>query len=142
MAELILKEEVYAVVGAAMEVYNTLGNGFLEPVYQEALEIEFGKRDIPFIPQKEISIEYKGIHLKKGYIADFLVHDKLIVEIKAINELTVREEAQLLNYLKATGVQLGVLINFGSQPNLQWKRMVATTPKYRLPLSHKLFRED
>ena len=142
MAELIFKDEVYAIIGAAMEVYNTLGDGFLEPVYQEALEIEFEKRQIPFISQKEITIFYKDAYLKKGYVADFLVYDKLIVEIKAVNDLSEREEAQLLNYLKATGKELGVLINFGSHPNLQWKRMVATTPKYRLPRSLGKFRED
>jgi GxxExxY protein len=142
MAELIFKDEVYSIIGAAMEVYNTLGDGFLEPVYQEALEIEFGKRQIPFIQQKEISIRYKDIPLKKAYVADFLVYEKLIVEIKAVNDLADREEAQLLNYLKATGMELGVLINFGSHPNLQWKRMIATTSKYRLPRSRLFFRED
>jgi GxxExxY protein len=80
--------------------------------------------------------------LKKEYIADFLAFERLIVEIKAINDLTDHDEAQLLNYLKATGMELGVLINFGSHPNLQWKRMVATTPKYRLHLSHNFIRED
>jgi GxxExxY protein len=142
MVELIFKDEVYAIIGAAMDVYNTLGDGFLEPVYQEALEIEFRKRQIPFIPQREISICYKDIRLKKGYVADFLVYEKLIVEIKAVNDLADREEAQLLNYLKATGMKLGILINFGSHPNLQWKRMVATAPKYRLPRTIGNFRED
>jgi GxxExxY protein len=142
MVELIYKEEVYAIVGAAMDVYNTLGDGFLEPVYQEALEVEFWKRQIPFIPQREITICYKDVRLKKVYVADFLVYDKLIVEIKAINDLAEREEAQMLNYLKATGMELGVLVNFGSHPNLQWKRMVATTPKYRLPRTTGSFRED
>ena len=142
MAELIFKDEVYAIIGAAMDVYNTLGDGFLEPVYQEALEIEFGKKHIPFVPQKGITINYKDVYLKKEYVADFLVYGKLIVEIKAINELTEREEAQLLNYLKATGMELGILINFGSHPNLQWKRMIATTPKYHLPHYRSIFRED
>ena len=142
MAELIYKDEVYAIIGAAMDVYNTLGDGFLEPVYQEALEIQFGKRQIPYVPQKGITICYEDVHLKKEYIADFLAYEKLINEIKAVDGLTERDEAQLLNYLKATGMELGVLINFGSHPNLQWKRMVATAPKYHLPHSRKLFRED
>jgi GxxExxY protein len=142
MAELIFKDEVYAIIGAAMDVYNTLGDGFLEPVYQEALEIEFRKRQITFIPQREISICYKDIRLTKGYVADFLVYEKLIVEIKAVNDLADREEAQFLNYLKATGLKLGILINFGSHPNFQWKRMVATAPKYRLPRTFGNFRED
>src|SRR5437870_1416975 len=112
MAELICKEEVYAVVGAAMEVYNELGPGFLEPVYQEALSLELAARCIPFVPQKELHVHYKGRQLEKVYIADFLAFDKVIVEIKAIECLTPREEAQLLNYLKATGLEVGVLINF------------------------------
>ena len=126
MPGLIYKEEVYALVGAAMEVYNTLGPGFLEPVYQEALEIELAERRIPFKPQQELRISYKGRRLRKTYIADFVVYDKIIVEIKALNRLTSREEAQLLNYLKATGMQVGVLINFGSANRLEWKRMVLT----------------
>ncbi len=126
MPGLIYKDEVYALVGAAMEVYNTLGPGFLEPVYQEALEIELAERRIPFKSQQELRISYKGRRLRKTYIADFVVYDKIIVEIKALNRLTSREEAQLLNYLKATGMQVGVLINFGSANRLEWKRMVLT----------------
>ncbi len=126
MVKLLYKDEVYALVGAAMEVYNVLGPGFLEPVYQEALGIEFTERRVPSEPQKELRISYKGRYLKKTYIADFVVFGKIIVEIKALNHLTSREEAQLLNYLKATGMQVGVLINFGSAGGLEWKRMVLT----------------
>ncbi len=126
MAELLYKKEVYAIVGAAMEVYNTLGSGFLEGVYQEASEIEFGLRGIPFVAQQEIPITYKGRRLKKCYVPDLIVYGKIIVELKAISEIGPREEAQLLNYLKATNMQVGLLINFGSHPNLQWKRMVLT----------------
>ena len=126
MVELICKEEVYAVVGAAMEVYNELGPGFLEPVYQEALSLEMAARHIPFLPQKELHIHYKGRQLEKIYIADFLAFDKVIVEIKAIECLTPREEAQLLNYLKATGLEVGILINFCAAGKLEWKRMVRT----------------
>jgi len=142
MAELIFKDEVYAIIGAAMEVYNTLGAGFLESVYQEALEIEFNQRKIPFISQKNITICYKDIPLKKEYIADFVAYNQLLVEIKAVDNLTDREESQLLNYLKATSLTLGILINFGSHPDLQWKRMVATTHKYHLPRFPRNFRED
>jgi GxxExxY protein len=124
---LIYKDEVYTLIGAAMEVYNVLGPGFLvEPVYQEALAIEFAERLIPFQAQKELRIPYKGRYLDKTYVADFVVLDKIIVEIKALDRLTSREEAQLLNYLKATGMQVGVLINFGSTGRLEWKRMVLT----------------
>src|SRR5437899_655659 len=126
MVELVCKEEVYAVVGAAMEVYNELGPGFLEPVYQEALSLELAARRIPFAPQKELHVFYKGRQLEKSYIADFLVFNQVIVEIKAIERLTPREEAQLLNYLKATELEIGVLINFCAAGKLEWKRMVRT----------------
>lgn len=124
MTELLCKEEVYAIVGAAMEVYNTLGPGFLEAVYQEALEIEMVTRAIPFVSQKKLRIEYKGQCLKKTYDPDFLVFDKVVVEIKAMDALTGKEQAQLLNYLKAVGMEVGLLINFGAYPDLEWKRMV------------------
>ena len=126
MTELLCKDEVYAIVGATMEVYNVLGPGFLEAVYQEALEIEFTERDIPFEAQQELRIAFKGRYLKKTYTSDFLVFGKVIVELKALDHLTSHDEAQLLNYLKATGMQVGVLINFGSASKLEWKRMVRT----------------
>ena len=126
MANLIYKDEVYAIVGAAMEVYNTLGSGFLESIYQEALEMELTLRNVPFTAQQEIHILYKGQRLKKFYIADIVGYDKIVIELKAISELGRNEEAQLLNYLKATEIKLGILINFGSFPNLQWKRMILT----------------
>ncbi len=128
MTEIIYAEEVYAIIGAAMEVHRVLGCGFLEPVYQEALEIEFSTRKIPFIPQRELHINFKGQLLKKTYIADFFAFEKIIIEIKALDKLTSREEAQVLNYLKATGMQVGVLINFGAE-SLEWKRVVFTKSK-------------
>ncbi len=126
MKDLLYKDEVYAVVGTAMEVYNVLGTGFLEPVYQKALEVELAGRNIPFDAQKELFISYKGHKLDATYIPDFIVYGKVIVEIKALDRLTSHEEAQLLNYLKATGLEVGVLINFGSDRKLEWKRMVLT----------------
>ena len=125
MSELLFKDEVYAIIGAAMEVHNQLGIGFLEPVYQEAMEIELSSRSIPFMPQQEIQIHYKDRDLKKTYRADFLVFNEIIVEIKAIDGLSGHEESQLLNYLKATRLELGLLINFGGN-KLEWKRMVRT----------------
>jgi GxxExxY protein len=122
--ELILKDEVYAIVGAAMEVHSVLGSGFLEPVYQEAMEIESGARNLPFVSQKLLQIRYKARILKKEYLADLIFFDQIVVELKALDHLTGREEAQLLNYLKATGIKVGVLINFGSRPKLEWKRFV------------------
>jgi GxxExxY protein len=124
MAELLCKDEVYAVVGAAMEVYNELGAGFLEQVYQEALENELAGRGIPFEAQKELQIRYKGRFLKKTYQADMIAFGKVIVELKALDLLTSREESQMLNYLKAAGLAVGLLINFGAEGKLEWKRLV------------------
>ncbi|OQY34821.1 MAG: NADH:ubiquinone oxidoreductase [Anaerolineaceae bacterium 4572_5.1] len=132
MANLIYKDEVYAIIGAAMEVYNALGSGFLEGVYQEALEIESIQRAIPVKAQQEIVILYKGRRLKKFYIADFVAYGKIIIEIKAISKLGKNEEAQLINYLKATGMEIGVLINFGSSPDLEWKRMMLTKKSHSI----------
>jgi GxxExxY protein len=126
MADLLYKEEVYAIVGAAMEVYNDLGPGFLENVYQEAMEIEVADWKIPSKPIQEIHIKYKGIPLNKFYIADLICYDKIIVEIKAMDRLTLKEDGQLINYLKATGMKVGVLINFGHYPSLECKRLVFT----------------
>jgi GxxExxY protein len=127
--DLIYKDEVYAIVGAAMEVYNNLGAGFLEAVYQEAMEIETVSRKIPALPEQRLYIEYKGLPLKKFYEADLICYEKIIVEIKAMDKLTSREEAQILNYLKATGMPVGILINFGAHNDLEWKRLVLTQNK-------------
>lgn len=125
MAQLILKKEVYAIVGAAMEVHREKGYGFAEPVYQECLELELADRGILAVAQQEMPIYYKGRKLKKTYLADFLVLGKIIVELKALDRLTKREEAQVINYLKASGLEVAVLINFGA-PSLEWKRIVLT----------------
>jgi GxxExxY protein len=124
MVELILKDEVFAIIGAAIEVHRVLGSGFLEPVYQEAMEIESASRILPFEPQKIIRIDYKGRLLKKEYIADLIYYNQIIVELKALDKLTGKEESQILNYLKATRMKVGLLINFGSSPKLEWKRFV------------------
>lgn len=122
--DLVFRDEVFSIIGAAMEVHNELGPGFLEAVYQEALEVEFGIRSIPYKSQADIKIHYKGRQLAKDYVADFMCYEEIVVELKALENLTSREEAQLLNYLKATGFKVGVLINFGSVGPLQWKRYV------------------
>ena len=124
MAELLLKDEVYSIVGAAIEVHKELGFGFLEAVYQEAMEIELKKRDIPYEAQMPLSITYKGNLLKKGYMADFICYGQIIVELKALEHLSGREEGQLLNYLKASAFRVGLLINFGNSPKLEWKRFI------------------
>ncbi|MBI3915299.1 MAG: GxxExxY protein [Chloroflexi bacterium] len=122
--ELIFKDEVYAIIGAAIEVHKELGHGFLEAVYQEALEMELGFREIPFEPQKPLRVFYKGRPLKKEYACDFQCYTSIIVEIKAIEKLSSKDESQLLNYLSATKQPLGLLINFGSVSRLEWKRLV------------------
>ena len=121
--ELIYKNEVYQITGAAMEVHSKLGCGFLEAVYQEALELEFQFRKIPYRREARLDIYYKDILLKKYYEADFICYDKIIVELKALSGLTSEHESQLLNYLKATNLRVGLLINFGKQ-SLEYKRMV------------------
>ncbi len=108
-----------------MEVSNELGSGFLEAVYQEALQIEFALRDIPNSRQPLLSITYKDQLLEKAYRPDFICYGKVIVEVKALKELSGTEESQVLNYLKATSLPLGLLINFGS-PRLEWKRFAWT----------------
>jgi GxxExxY protein len=121
---ILLKKETYAVVGATMEVHRELGPGFLDPVYQEAMQIELENRAIPFEAQKPLHIEYKGTRLTKEYVADLVCWGRIIVELKALDRLSGREESQLLNYLKATGLHVGLVINFGSYGRLEWKRFV------------------
>lgn len=122
--ELLYREEVYAIVGAAIEVHKELGPGFLEAVYHEAMEIELTSRNIPFESYKKLLIRFKEFQLKKEYEADFVCYDKIIVEIKALDGVTGKEEAQLLHYLKTTGFRVGLLINFGSVGTLNWKRYI------------------
>ena len=124
MAELLFKDEVYAIVGAAMEVHTVLGPGFLEAVYHEAMEIEASLRGLPFESHKKLTIRYKDRELEKAYEADMVFDGQIIVEFKALDGLTSREDAQILNYLKATGLRVGVLINFGSHGRLEWKRLI------------------
>ena len=117
--ELLFKEECFAIQGAIFDVYKEMGCGFLEAVYQECLEKELAKRDICFQAQVELQLNYKGQLLKQTYKPDFICYDKIIVEIKAVKELASEHQAQLLNYLKATGLELGLLVNFGSYPNVE-----------------------
>ena len=122
--ELLFKEEVYAIIGAAIEVHKELRPGFLEAVYHEAMEIELTSRNIPFESYKKLLIRFKEFQLKKEYEADFVCYDKIIVEIKALDVVAGKEEAQLLHYLKTTGFRIGLLINFGSVGALEWKRYI------------------
>ena len=120
----IYKEESYKIVGAAFEVYNKLGHGFLEAVYQEALEIEFQKNDIPFEREKELKISYDDVELKQTYKADFVCYDKIIVELKAVSALEDAHRSQVYNYLHATSFKLGILLNFGKSGGLEKERIV------------------
>ena len=122
--DLIFGKEVYEIIGAAIEVHKTLGHGFLEAIYQEALEYELSDRKIPFSSQIELKVKYKDRYLQKTYIADIIAYNKIIIELKALSNLSGKEKAQLINYLKATGFKVGVLINFGSPNKLEWKRFV------------------
>jgi GxxExxY protein len=121
--EILYKEESYEIIGGCMEVHKVLGPGFLEPVYQEALSCELRSRNIPYEKEKVLRINYKGMTLEKSYVADFVCYDKIIVELKAVRELMPEHESQVLNYLKATGYKLGLLVNFGGR-SLEYKRLV------------------
>lgn len=118
------KEETYKINGAAMKVYNTLKHGFLEAVYQEALEIEFKKRGIPFEREKELTIFYDGVELKQTYRADFVCYGNIIVELKAVSQLDDVHRSQVYNYLCATGYKVGLLFNFGHYDGLEIERKV------------------
>lgn len=120
---LIYKNECYKIVGAAMQVHSELKSGFLEAVYQEALEKEFILQSIAYNKEKLINIFYKGQKLNKYYKADFICYDNIILEIKALNNLCPEHESQLINYLVATSKPLGILINFGKS-SLQTKRII------------------
>lgn len=117
------KEETYQIIGACMEVHNELGCGFLEPVYQEALQIVLTEKGIPFIREKVLNINFREQVLAKKYIADFVCYNKVIVELKATDNLAEHDIAQVLNYLKATKLKIGLLINFGAT-KLQYKRLI------------------
>ena len=127
MSELLYPNESYDVIGAAIEVHKQLGCGFVEPVYQEAFAEELKLRKIPFEQEKVFTVTYKGKVLPKEFRADFVCYNQIIVELKAVSEFAEEHYAQVYNYLKASGMQLGLLINFG-KTSLEYKR---------LPASHK-----
>ena len=121
---IVHKEESYRIIGAAFKVYNTLGHGFLEAVYQEALEIEFQHQGIPYEREKELKIYYGGVELKQTYKADFVCFGKIIVELKAVSALDDAHRSQVYNYLHAIGCKLGLLLNFGCSEELEYQRIV------------------
>ena len=116
------EEETKQIINACMEVHNELGNGFLEPVYQEALEEEFKIQSIPYEREKLLPIVYKGKTLKKEYFADFICFNEIVVELKAVSVLSKPHKAQVLNYLNAANKKIGLLINFGAT-SLKWERI-------------------
>ena len=116
------EEQTQAIINACLEVHNELKSGFLEPVYQEALELEFQLQKIPYEREKKLNIVYKGRKLKKEYFADFFCYDNIIVELKAVSRLENEHKAQVINYLKAINKEIGLLINFG-KASLQWERI-------------------
>jgi GxxExxY protein len=113
----------FAIIGAAMEVHKQLGCGFLEPVYQEAMGLELADRGIPFQPQVELAVHYKGTMLLAKYKPDFICYENIIVELKALRVTGGPEESQVLNYLKATGFEIGLLLNFGTA-SLEYRRFI------------------
>lgn len=120
---LLLEEESYLIRGAIFEVYKTLGAGFLESVYQEALEVELSAMNVPYKSQPEITISYKGRSLNKTYRADIVCYDSIILELKAVKQLLPEHMAQLQNYLRATKMRLGFLVNFGNSTGVEIKRI-------------------
>ena len=124
MTDLKFEEESYRIRGAVFEVYREMGCGFLEPVYQECLEKELGRQGIPFVAQRELILHYKGDRLEQTYKPDFICFERIIVELKAVKELANEHRAQVHNYLKATGLELGLLVNFGHHPKVEIERIV------------------
>lgn len=124
MKKEIYQAEGYQFMGAAFEVYNDRGYGMAEEIYQESLEIELGLRQIPFQPKQELRCFYKGRELKRRYIPDLIVSGRLVVELKAVTQLTGEHEAQLLNYMRITRQPVGYLVNFGHKDTLEWKRLI------------------
>lgn len=123
-SKILFKEESYAVIGACFNVYKEMGSGFLEAVYQECLEIEFSEKKIPFEAQKELQLKYHDQILKQTYKPDFLCYNKIIVEIKALSKIVDEHRSQILNYLNGAGFKLGILVNFGHHPKLEYERFV------------------
>ena|SRR5439155_2517251 len=128
-AELIYKDESYAIIGACFAVYKDKGCGFLEPVYHECLEIELELQRIPFLSKPPQTLQYRGRTLVQAFSPDFLCYDKIILEIKAVSVLTDEHRAQLPNYLSATGCKLGLLVNFGHHPRMEYERLLPRSQK-------------
>ena len=121
--KILFKDECYEIQGAIFEVYREMGCGFLESVYQECLEKELSKRVIPFVAQQELQLTYKGEPLQQTYRPDLICYGQIIVELKAVKDIAPEHKAQVINYLKATGMKLGLLVNFGTYPKASITRL-------------------
>ncbi len=126
---LLFRDECYAIQGAVFDVYREMGCGFLEAVYQECLDREFRARNLPFEAQKELNLFYKGVKLFQFYKPDFICYEKIIVELKAVKQIEPEHKAQILNYLKVTGLELGLLVNFGAHPKVEIVRMAKSNAR-------------
>jgi GxxExxY protein len=122
--ELLHQDETYRILGACFEVYKDKGCGFLEAVFQRCLEIEFGLLGVPARSQVQLALSYKGRPLKQHYVADFICYNKVIVELKAVSKITDEHRAQMQNYLHATGLRVGLLVNFGHYPKVEHERFI------------------
>jgi GxxExxY protein len=128
--EILYKDESYKIVGACFEVYRENGCGFLESVYQECMEIELRLQGIQNVPKKSLALEYKGCPLRATFEPDFICYERIVLELKAVTELMDEHRAQVQNYLKATGLKLGLLVNFGHYPKAEVERLVAERGRY------------
>ncbi len=128
---MLYPDESYQIMGACFEVHNHQGSGFLEAVYQECLEIEFTQLQIPFIAQPRLKLRYRDHILEQVYQPDFICYEKILIEIKAVDQLIDKHEAQVINYLHASGLQLGILVNFGGCPKLETKRFALSEKSAR-----------
>ena len=124
--DLIYKEEAYSIMGGCFTVYKNKGCGFLEPVYQECMEIELEYLRLPAKPKPSLALSYRERPLKQKYVPDFICYNKIVLELKAVSQLVDEHRAQVLNYLNPTGLKLGLLVNFGHYPQLEWERIVKT----------------
>jgi len=123
MTEIIYREESYQLMGACFEVYREKGCGFLEAVYQECLELELADRGIPFVAQQPLQLSYKGRPLRQSYQPDLICFGRIVVELKAVSQLSDEHRAQMQNYLRASGHRLGLLVNFGHFPKIEAERI-------------------
>jgi len=130
--DFLLKDECYTILGAVFEVYQEMGCGFLEAVYQECLERELGLRKIPFTSQPTLTISFKGENLRQTYQPDLICFGQIVLELKAVTQLAPEHRAQLHNYLRATGLPVGYLVNFGHYPKVEFERVVKTVIKPRI----------